>query len=298
MKPRAPVVHPFVGRSTMDALLREIDWAHTSIGSPDTWPGTWRAAVRMVLDSFAPMVLLLGEEMLMAYNDACIPVIGGKHPRCLGKYAPGEWPEIWASIVEPMVKHVRATNEPAQYEDLYMPLERNGYPEETHMVFGVSAVRDDDGVATALLVTVRETTERVLIARLVECLDALSTRCFPAETPEQACTIAAAVMDRYLRDLPFTLMYLVDADGRNARLAAHSGLTRLAPEIAPSLVSLIDIGDPGTWDIARVVRSEVSAESPGVRDRLLSHLRDPSFAAHLVVSMPLADPGGGMLTTR
>ncbi len=294
MKPRAPVVHPFVGRSTMDALLREIDWAHTSIGSPDTWPGTWRAAVRMVLDSFAPMVLLLGEEMLMAYNDACIPVIGGKHPRCLGKYAPGEWPEIWASIVEPMVKHVRATNEPAQYEDLYMPLERNGYPEETHMVFGVSAVRDDDGVATALLVTVRETTERVLIARLVECLDALSTRCFPAETPEQACTIAAAVMDRYLRDLPFTLMYLVDADGRNARLAAHSGLTRLAPEIAPPLVSLMDIGDPGTWDIARVVRSEVSAESPGVRDRLLSHLRDPSFAAHLVVSMPLADPGGGV----
>ena len=294
MKPRAPVVHPFVGRSTMDALLREIDWAHTSIGSPDTWPGTWRAAVRMVLDSFAPMVLLLGEEMLMAYNDACIPVIGGKHPRCLGKYAPGEWPEIWASIVEPMVKHVRATNEPAQYEDLYMPLERNGYPEETHMVFGVSAVRDDDGVATALLVTVRETTERVLIARLVECLDALSTRCFPAETPEQACTIAAAVMDRYLRDLPFTLMYLVDADGRNARLAAHSGLTRLAPEMAPPLVSLMDIGDPGTWDIARVVRSEVSVESPGVRDRLQSHLRDPSFAAHLVVSMPLADPGGGV----
>jgi signal transduction histidine kinase len=294
MKSRAPVVHPFVGRSSMDALLREIDWASTSIGSPDQWPGTWRAAVRMALDSFAPMVLLLGEEMLMVYNDACIPVIGGKHPRCVGKYAPGEWPEIWASIVEPMVKHVRATNEPAQYEDLYMPLERNGYPEETHMVFGVSAVRDDDGVATALLVTVRETTERVLIARLVECLDALSTRCFPAETPEQACTIAADVMDRYLRDLPFTLMYLVDADGRNARLAAHSGLTLASPEMAPPVVALTDIGDPGMWEIARVVRSQVSAESPNVRDRILAHLRDPSFAAHLVVSMPLADPGGGI----
>src|SRR5262245_44696959 len=196
MKPRASVVHPFMGNSTMDGMLREIDWADTSIGTPDKWPGTWRAAVRMVLDSFAPMVLLLGEEMLLLYNDACAPVVGGKHPRCLGKGAAAEWPEIWSSIIEPMVRHVMTTNEPAGSDDLYLPLERNGYPEETHMAFGVSAVREDDGAPTALLVTVRETTERVLVARLVECLDALSTRCFPAQTPEEACVIAADVMNR------------------------------------------------------------------------------------------------------
>src|SRR6185436_489700 len=208
--------------SSQDALLREIDWARTSIGTPDKWPGTWRAAVRMVLDSFMPMVLLLGEEMLMVYNDACVPVVGGKHPRCLGKGAASEWPEIWASVIEPMVKHVLTTGEPTGSEDLYLPLERHGYPEETHMAFGVSSVREDDGKPTALLVTLRETTERVLIARLGECLDALSTRCFPAETPAEAGTIAAQVMDRYLRDLPFTLIYLVDADGRHAQLAAYS----------------------------------------------------------------------------
>jgi PAS fold len=165
MKPRASVVSPFVGDSAMDALLRRIDWSSTSVGTPDQWPGTWRAAVRMVLDSFMPMVLLLGEEMLMVYNDKCIPVVGGKHPRCLGKAAALEWPEIWASIIEPMVKHVIDTGEPAGSEDLYLPLERNGYPEETHMAFGVSAVREDDGAPTALLVTLRETTERVLVAR-------------------------------------------------------------------------------------------------------------------------------------
>src|SRR3954463_11733882 len=107
MKTRACAVHPFVGTSVMDGLLREIDWSKTSIGTPDNWPGTWRAATRMMLDSFAPMVLLLGAEMLMIYNDACKPVVGGKHPRCLGKPAPAEWPEIWDSIVEPMVRHVR-----------------------------------------------------------------------------------------------------------------------------------------------------------------------------------------------
>src|SRR3954468_3492921 len=145
----------------------------------------------MALDSFAPMVLLLGEEMLMVYNDACVPVVGGKHPRCLGKPAATEWPEIWASIIEPMVSHVTTTGEPAGSDDLYLPLERNGYPEETHMAFAVSAIREDDGAPTALLVTLRETTEKGLSARLVDCLDALSTRCFPAETAEEACRMAA-----------------------------------------------------------------------------------------------------------
>jgi signal transduction histidine kinase len=294
MKSRASAVPPFVGRSTMDGLLRRIDWAGTSIGTPDKWPGTWRAAVRMVLDSFAPMVLLLGEEMLLVYNDACIPVVGGKHPRCLGKGAAAEWPEIWSSIIEPMVRHVMTTNEPAGSEDLYLPLERNGYPEETHMMFGVSAVREDDGAPTALLVTLRETTERVLIARLGACLDALSTRCFPAETPQEACDIASDVMNQYLRDLPFTLMYLVDADGRHARLAAHSGLTSVVPEIAPPVAALNGATAADTWHVARVVQSQMSAESEGVRERVTPHLRDPAFSPHLVMTVPLADPGGGV----
>jgi signal transduction histidine kinase len=294
MKSRASAMPPFVGGSTMDGLLRRIDWARTSIGTPDHWPGTWRAAVRMVLDSFAPMVLLLGEEMLLVYNDACIPVVGGKHPRCLGKGAAAEWPEIWSSIIEPMVRHVMATNEPAGSEDLYLPLERNGYPEETHMMFGVSAVREDDGAPTALLVTLRETTERVLIGRLVACLDALSTRCFPAESPEEACDIAADVMNQYLRDLPFTLMYLVDADCRRARLAAHSGLTSLDPEIAPPVVALNGATAADMWHVARVVQSQTSAETEGVRERVTPHLRDPTFSPHLVMTVPLADPGGGV----
>ncbi len=83
---------------------------------------------------------------------AC-PVVGGKHPRYLGRPAATEWPEIWSGIIEPMVRHVTTTGEPAGSDDLYLPLERHGYPEETHMSFAVSSIREDDGAPTALLVT-------------------------------------------------------------------------------------------------------------------------------------------------
>jgi signal transduction histidine kinase len=293
MTTRRAVIAPFVGNSVMDGLLREIDWSRTSVGTPDAWPGTWRAAVRMCLDSFVPMVVLLGPEFLMLYNDACIPVVGGKHPRCLGKSAPFEWPEIWSSIIEPMAQHVVTTGEPAGSDDLYLPLERNGYPEETHMAFALSAIREDDGAPTALLCTLRETTERVLVARLVECLDALSTRCFPADTAEDACRIAADVTNNYLRDLPFTLTYLVDADGHHARLAATSGLATPSDDIAPAVVPLGG-GEEGPWNIAQVVRTQAPAESQGIRTRVVLHLRDPLFAPHVAITVPLADPSGGV----
>ncbi len=294
MRPRRKESHPFVGTSTMDGLLRKIDWSATTIGSPDRWPGTWRAALRMCLDSFVPMVVLLGKDYLMVYNDACIPVVGGKHPRCLGKAAATEWPEIWASIIEPMVLQVANTGEPAGSDDLYLPLERHGYPEETHMAFAVSSIREDDGAPTALLVTLRETTERVLIARLVECLDALSTRCFQADTPNEACQIASQVTNRYLRDMPFALMYLVDRDGKHARLAAHSGLASLTESIAPSVVSLA--AEPGTtpWDISGVIAGQQPVENDQAHERVLAHLRDPSFAPQLAMTVPLADPSGGV----
>src|SRR4029079_5899696 len=83
-------------------------------------------------------------------------------------------------------------------------------------------------------------------------------------------------------------------DGRHARLAAHSGLTAAGPEIAPPVIPLADVGDSGMWDVARVVRLQVAAESHGMRERLVRHLRDPSFAPHLVASVPLDDPGGGV----
>ena len=294
MGSRRTVSHPFVGNSVMDTLLARFDWTRTPVGPPDKWPATWRAAMRLCLDSFVPMVVLLGKEYVMVYNDACVPVVGGKHPRCLGRPAATEWPEIWSSIIEPMVSHVTATGEPAGSDDLYLPLERNGYPEETHMSFAVSSIREDDGAPTALLVTLRETTEKVLVARLVDCLDALSTRCFPAETAEEACRIAADVTDSYLRDLPFTLMYLVGADGKHARLAAHSGLTSLPEDIAPAAVSLD--AEPGStmWDIAGVVSRQAAVETPRVRERMAPHLRDPSFAPQVAMTVPLEDPSGGV----
>jgi signal transduction histidine kinase len=239
MASRRTASHPFTGKTTMDELMRRFDWSKTSIGTPDTWPGTWRAAVRLSLDSPFPMVTLLGEEFVFLYNDATIDIVGGKHPAILGQSTATAWAEIWQDPVGPLVRHVQETGQPTATDTLFLPLQRHGYPEETHFVLGFSAIRDDRGEPNAQLVVVREVTERVLGERQAACLDALSTRCFPAETGEEACSIAAEVLKDYARDLPFTLIYLTDRDARTARLAARSGQLP-AEVVVPETIAVTD----------------------------------------------------------
>src|SRR5262245_47110173 len=132
MASRRNASHPFTGKTTMDELMRRFDWSRTAIGNPDTWPGTWRAAVRLSLDSTIPLVTLLVEHFLFLYNDATIDIVGRKHPSILGESTASAWKEIWENPVGPIIRHVMETGEPTATEALMLPLERHGYPEETH----------------------------------------------------------------------------------------------------------------------------------------------------------------------
>ncbi len=131
--------------------------------------------MRVCLDSFVPMVVLLGEEHRdgLPTMPACL-VVGGKHPRCLGAACRD-------GMAGDLVGHDRADG-PSR--DHHRRTRRGptisicrwsatAIPKKRTCSFAVSSIREDDGAPTALLVTLRETTEKALVARLVDCLDAL-----------------------------------------------------------------------------------------------------------------------------
>jgi signal transduction histidine kinase len=279
----------------MDELLRQFPWAKSSIGAPETWPDTWRAAARLCLDSAFPMILLLGEEFLFLYNDPVIPLTGGKHPHVLGMPAPTAWPEIWDDPIEPMVLHVIKTGDPSGSENLYLPLERNGYPEETHFIMMFSAIRAEDRRPNAVLLTLRETTEAVLVSRRVDCLDALANHCLDAETAADVCSTAAEVMDRQLRDLPFTLLYLVERDAHRAKLSTYSGFKSGPGAFAPEIIALDALDAEERWRIASAASTQetlrIDLSPPDIAPLLKA---EESFVPRLALTIPLPDPSGGV----
>ena len=86
----------------MGTLVREMDWASTPIGAPETWSPALRTVVSLVLANRFPQLLWWGPDYISIYNDAYCPILGRKHPWGLGKPVRECWSEIW-SVLKPLI---------------------------------------------------------------------------------------------------------------------------------------------------------------------------------------------------
>ena len=157
------------GGGKMGELFRATDWSTTSLGHPESWPQSLRTTVGILLNSKSPMFLWWSDELTCLYNDAYRPSLGneGKHPSILGMPGKDAWPEIW-HIIYPMISQVMEQGDSFWYEDLLVPIYRNGNIEDVYWTFSYSPVHNDAGTVEGVLVICAETTENVITSRKVE----------------------------------------------------------------------------------------------------------------------------------
>jgi PAS domain S-box-containing protein len=234
------------GGGEMGARMRALDWSRTPVGPVERWPQSLKTAVRIMLDSRYAMWMGWGPEFTFFCNDAYLPTVGEKQSWVLGASAREVWAEIWPDI-GPRAEHVMKTGTATWDEGLLLVLERSGFPEETYHTFSYSPLYDDDNAVGGMLCVVTEDTERHIGERRLQTLRALSAATLPARTEQQACELAVHALARNPHDLPFALLYRIDAGG--ARLAAQSGLDGGTLAGVPALV------EGGCWPLAEVLRS-------------------------------------------
>ncbi|HEY0512116.1 MAG TPA: ATP-binding protein [Thermoanaerobaculia bacterium] len=275
---------PLLGGGEMGALMRSIDWSRTAVGAVSTWPQSLRTALSILLETGFPMYIAWGPGFTQFYNDGYRPILGStKHPAAMGLSTRITFAEIW-DIIGPMFQGVMEGTA-TTLVDFLLPLDRHGFVEECYFIFSYSPIREESGGVGGVLVTVTETTERVLGARRLRTLQELSSRTLKAATVEAACANAADVLAENPADLPFALLYLFAEDGGQATLAGAAGL---APGAAagPSRIDLTAgaAGDP-LWPLAGVFETGAT--------RILDEL--PAAAGPLpterVAVIPIAQPG-------
>ena len=241
----------FYGETETASLMRQFDWGSSTIGPPDAWPLSLRTIVPIMLSSRFAMRVMWGPELVLLYNDGYRPVLGpSKHPRSLGQPAESFYRELW-HVVGPMFQRVLA-GESIALDDTLLPLDRLGFLEEAYFTLSYSPLADDAGAIGGVLGVVHETTERVLADRRLRTLRELSGSAL-AQTVVDAARVAIDALAKNPADIPFALVYLVDADGTRARLAAGCGVSgRLAPEV----VVLGAAARPGTWPLEEAARAQ------------------------------------------
>ncbi|MFF0490990.1 SpoIIE family protein phosphatase [Nocardia sp. NPDC004068] len=225
--------------------LAAVDWAATPLADPRGWPQSLRTAVNILLSSRFSMWMAWGPELTFFCNAAYRrDTLGRKYPWALGRPARQVWAEIWHDI-GPRIESVLATGEATWDEALLLFLERSEYREETYHTFSYSPLRDDAGAVVGMLCVVSEETERVIGARRMATLRDLGSDPSVIRTEGEMLDFVAAQLARNPRDLPFTLLYLFDGDGR-ARLRASSGIGTGHPAAPAELTA--DPTDP--WPLA------------------------------------------------
>ena len=174
------------GGGETSALVRALDWSKTPLGPIESWSGSLRAVVGIILGSRHPMFLWWGPELIQIYNDAYLPSFGnGKHPAAMGQPGRECWQEIWP-IIGPQIDDVMTRGKASWNEDQLVPILRNGRLEEVYWTYGYSPVYDDDGSVGGTLVVCTETTSRVLGERRLETLRRMAERTAFAATPSMA----------------------------------------------------------------------------------------------------------------
>ncbi|HVH41869.1 MAG TPA: histidine kinase dimerization/phospho-acceptor domain-containing protein, partial [Labilithrix sp.] len=257
-----------IGHSQMARHMRTIDWSSTPLGPYREWSPCLRWSVSVCLNSSFPMAVHWGPEFIYLYNDAYAAVIGDRHPRAFGRPAREVWPNSnWEETERPLLERCVALGESTREEDLCTFFDRHGYIEESYFDFSMDPIRAESGAIGGVFEVCIETTYRVIAERRTRVLHELAERTASARSADEVCALAAKALSQALTDVPFALLYLVDANGRTARLSAMTGIETGTSAIPP-VVSLTESEESGsTHALGAVVRTRRSTVISDLTDR-------------------------------
>ncbi|MUG99980.1 response regulator [Scytonema sp. UIC 10036] len=273
----------------MGQVMRSLDWSQTLLGPVSQWAQSLKTAVGIILHSRYPMFVWWGAEYATVYNDAYRPILGAtKHPQFLGQSAKDCWAEVW-DVVGPLADSVLTTGEPTWSDDLLLIMDRYGYLEETYFTFSYSPIRDESGGVGGVFCAVIETTARVIGERRLRTLRELASNAAQAKTVLEACNIVGETLGKNSADIPFALLYCLEAEGKQARLVRTAGIEALTPA-SPDRVDLTQETD--AYNLTKVNRTNTAEIIHDLTARfgtlpITSQVEPPSKA----IVMPITQSG-------
>lgn len=132
-------------------------------------------------------------------------------------------------------------------------MDRNLPREETYFTFSYSAILGATGTVDGIFCACTETTARVIDERRLRTLRDLASRSSEARSAEEACTVAARLLGQNARDIPFALIYLLDAQRTVAQRAALSGLSS-SHRAAPATIAVLPSSQEHRWPLFEVMQ--------------------------------------------
>jgi PAS domain S-box-containing protein len=232
----------------MHALMRDFEWAASSLGLPQRWPAQLRTIADLLLDTAVPMCVGWGPELRSIYNDAFLPIAGQKHPAALGARMQDIFAEVWPDVGA-LVQRAQA-GESCLAENLPAEIVRGGRPSRGWFTFSLTPVRDEHGGVAGITCIGAETTQQVLMEQRrlfqVRMSEHLRGLCEPVEIIENGSRLLGqqlhAARVGYLEVDEAQQIARVRHDWTDGKLRALAGESFVMEQFGPAAVAQLGIG--------------------------------------------------------
>lgn len=133
-----------IGGGGMGQMIREKDWSKTSLGDSSLWQQSFKTTLNILLNSKFTKFLWWGPELLCFYHDAYIPSLGqdGNTHLFLVCLERKHGQKSWILLNHSWIRSLKEENL-FIYEDLLVPINRNGSIEDAYGTFSYSHAWDD-----------------------------------------------------------------------------------------------------------------------------------------------------------
>ncbi|WP_207460772.1 response regulator [Azospirillum sp. SYSU D00513] len=182
------------GGGEVGDLVRRPGFQAAGLGPVESWPPSLRSILEMALNSRQAKFVAWGPDLAFLYNDAYIPIFAERHPQALGRPFAEVWSDIWPQI-RPIVES-NLTGVGHLYEELLIPMMRDGRTQDTWFTFSYTPVRDESGKVAGIVCAAMEVTDQVLAKRREqEALEALRAQTEALAIINRAGTAITAELD-------------------------------------------------------------------------------------------------------
>lgn len=292
----------------MAQRIRTYDWVSTPLGSLANWSPFLKGSIQLMLDSRVPMMMALGRDYVLIYNDALIALAGARHPEMLGAPFRKGWQAFWSA--ERVLLEDAMAGQGGVAEHVRIPLTSEDSGEVALLRADFVPWHAENGFVEGVVVTFFDTTERIGGAQklsgepsgvneqterqafMLKLTDALRPVDDPGNVIHEACRLLAEELD-------VDRAYYIEVD-------EEAGIARVERDFvrggAPSLAGEHRIEDFG-WSVEILRRGECHVVDDTQTSRIVSEADRAASAALQIISCmgaPLIKQGalvGGLCVT-
>lgn len=243
----------------------------------------------LLLRTRSPLVIASGSELRAIHNEAFALLMG-----YAGLAAPNGAPlrelspELWERA-RPLIVQATLSGQSAVLPNQLFCLSRNCYADEAYLTISCDPILDGER-RIGVMLSLTETTDQVVGARRSAALREVAATSAGARSVDDAARRAVEAISRHPSDVPFALVYLVDADRTSARLAATAALP--ARNAASPEVIELDAKHEAGWPVALALQENRTVVIDDVLARFGSlPAGDWPFAPTTAVVAALTSPG-------